>query len=104
MAHLSILRSYFLYFRVYLSSSSSNGCEASYDDVFVQSPHSELETKYGVTDLIPTPSVPNHALQAFRYLSGSNEAQVSSVVSSQHDNHCVAQNHQQSGSMQPCYL
>lgn len=70
-----------LFFSVYLSSPKSNGS----GDIFsanhvpglslLSSP--ELETKSSViSEDAPTASVPKHALQAFKLLNGSPEAQV----------------------------
>ncbi|XP_028795413.1 uncharacterized protein LOC114750935 isoform X2 [Neltuma alba] len=69
---------------VYLSSDSSV-CEGSTgSEVSVRSPVlSRTETKSCVVEAISTPSMPKHALQAFKLLSTNSEAQnlVASVAS-----------------------
>ena len=75
---ISILRSYLSFLRIYLSPDSSH-CEGSSpgSQVSVLSPtHLELETKSRVIEAISNPSAPKHALQAFKLLSTSPQAQV----------------------------
>ncbi|KAI9093293.1 hypothetical protein K1719_027307 [Acacia pycnantha] len=74
---------------VYLSSNSSGS------EVSVQSPLLPgTETKFCVIEAISTPSMPNHALQAFKFLSTNSESQtiVASVASDPNVWNAIMQN------------
>ncbi|KAI4333782.1 hypothetical protein L6164_018546 [Bauhinia variegata] len=61
--------------QVYLSSNSTEGSSAVSKGTVLSLNNSELDTKSCVIEAVSTPSVPNHALQAFKFLSGSPEVQ-----------------------------